>query len=482
MNGSSAFFRTLFVSGFFLLFASAANAQGVGDVVRLAQPGLGSNPRALGMGGAYVALADDALGVLDNPAGLALMKKIEIGGGLTYNHASNTADFLGIQSDYSNSSTRLSSFAFSFPLPTIQGSMAFGLAYQSQKSFDNALNFSGFNAGGSSMIQWLVDPDLSQSIPYQRYLTDGNGNTAINGNLTQSGTTLSSGSLDVWTFSGAVEAAPNVFVGLSLDVITGEYEMNRDYFEDDFQGEYTGTELAPGETFTNDFRTFYFTQNLVWDVSGFDFRLGLLYQMQDFARFGAAVHFPRWYSVKEEFAYDAQTEWGDGTVVGLPEDNYWETEYDVDAPFSFSLGGSVTMFGAIVSGSARLTDYTQSEFQADDGFTPTEVSDVNKNIKSALGTSLDYNLGAEYTIPVANVRVRAGYAVIGSPYDGDPADYDRKYLTGGVGFLMAQSFSFDIAVVRGMWKTYGDNYDAGVSRVYQDIETTEFVVGFSARF
>lgn len=468
----------IFSFGFFL-FSISAMAQNVNDVIRLVEPGTGSSVRALGMGNAFTGLADDGTAVLFNPAGLALVKRMEFTGALEYQNFSNTATFFGNSDDYSNSSTALNNIGFVFPLPTVRGSMSFGFTYNTTKNFNSAVQFDGFNSGNTSMIQSL----LGTGVPYNLFLTDDDGNTIINGNLNQSGTILESGSLNNWGISAALEVHKNLFVGGTLNIHAGSWEYNREYYEDDTRSVYSGQELAPGNQFSSQFRTFFYNSLLDWDISGWDFNLGFLYQVHRFARIGASIQFPRTYYINEQFRVDGRSEWGDGTIKYLNPDDYTDNvEYSISSPFTFRGGFSVNFMGLILAGSVKMTDYSQSEMDSDEGLSETYVAGVNKDIKDLLRNVVDYNFGIEYTVPELFIRVRAGFFTQGSPYRNDPAEFDKKYFTGGLGFLVDQTVSVDFAYAHGQWETYGDNYGSGVSRINQEVTVDKFIIGFGYRF
>ena len=457
---------------------STVNAQNVNDALRLGLPGLGSSARALGMGNSYLALSDDASAAYFNPAGFGLIKRLEISGGLNYNSFNNSTTFMRDVSSYSNSSTRLDRLSFAFPFPTIRGSLVFGLSYHTSKDFTHALKFSGFNNGSNSMIQDL----LSTDVPYDLYLTDNDNNTPINGRLHQSGDVLSSGSINNWTFSGAIEISKNLYFGLNLSVISGAFERNRDYYEDDTQNIYQG-ETAAGEPQTDDFKTFYLNNLLNWNLSGWDAKIGLIYQINTYARFGATVQFPKTFYVKEKFMVDGSSEFGTGKVYNLDRDKYSDAvEYDIITPFSIGSGFSVNYKGFILSGEATFTDYTQLKFENPKALSAQYISGINKDIKDLLRPAVNLNVGLEYTIPVVDVRLRGGFFIKPSAYKDDPSDYDKKYVTAGIGFLTEETIGIDLGFAHGWWKDFGDNYGFDVSRTHQDITVNHLILGVTYRF
>jgi len=466
---------------FFILICSAAVfAQNVNDAVRLGQPGLGANARALGMGNSYIGLSDDASAAYFNPAGFGLLKRMEFSGGLQYTNFGNNTTFMNQATDYSNSSTTLDRLSFAFPFPTMRGSLVFGLSYHTTKDFTGAVKFDGFNTANNSLIQSLLEPPYPSDIPYQLYLADSANYSLINGNLNQSGSILNSGSIKNWTFSGAVEAYKNLFLGLNLNIISGSFTSNNDYFEDDTKGIYGKAD--PTDTLHSDFLTFNLNRVLDWDLSGWDVKAGMLYQFTDLARFGFTVQFPKSYDIKEKFTVNGYSDFANDRISLNSSDYSDQVEYNITTPFELGLGFSVNLKGFIVSGQGTLMDYSQMKFEDVSGLGTQVVEDLNKNIKDQLAAVLNYNIGVEYTFPMIGLRLRGGYMVQPSPYKSDPSKYDHQYITGGIGFLADETIGFDLAIAHGMWKDFGDNYGSGVSRTYQDVSVNKLIFTATYRF
>jgi len=452
-------------------------AQTLTDALRISETGLGVGARALGMGNAFSGISDDASAMYFNPAGLGFIKRLEVAGGFDYFSFNNDATLYNNKTNYSSSATNFNQMSFVFPFPTIQGSLVFGMSYNKTKDFTSAQKFDGYNIGNHSMIQYLA---TISDIPYELYLTDATGNvSAIKGNLNQSGTTLQEGGLDSWTFSGATEVSKNLFVGGSLNINSGTFSSNRDYYEDDTRGIYDTVETAPGDPNTKNFTTFYRNDVLNWELSGWDLKLGTMYQLSKIARFGATIQFPKTYTNKEKYDRSARSEFSSLIYENSYND---EVEYDITSPFAITGAASVNVKGLILSGEATLTDYTQTKFDNAKGIPATDIASLNKDIKELFRAVAAFNLGMEYTIPQAGIRIRGGFISQPSPYKGDPSDFGKKYLTGGIGFLADETFAIDVAYAHGWWKTYGDNYEVNLSRVYQDISTDKMLVTFSYRF
>lgn len=460
-----------------ILFIGVSKSQNFNDALRVGVPGLGMNARALGMGNSYLALSDDGSASFFNPAGLGLVKKLEFMGGLDISSFNNTTTFFGNQTNSNASQTKLNNVSFAFPIPTVRGSLVFGLAYNSTKDLIGSNQFDGFNSGTNSKIQSLLDTD----IPFDLFLTDDDGKTIINGKLNQSGNILNSGSINSWTLTGAIEVYKNLFVGANLSIISGNYTSDFDYYEDDTKNNYQGI-TAPGYPKTNDFRSFYLKNLLKWDLEGWNTKLGFLYQFNNFGRFGATIQFPKLITIKEKFIVEGSSEFADWSTSLKSEDYSDEVKYDIKTPFEVSGGFSFNLQGLIFSGQVNYINYTELEFSDAEGLTPSYISDQNKRIKSLLRQTINYNIGAEYTIPNIGLRFRGGYIFQKSPFENDDSEFDKKYLTGGIGFLADGVIGIDLGYAYGWWKDIGDNYGTNESRTFQDIKYHKFMITTTYRF
>lgn len=463
---------------FFLTLSINLFSQNLGDIIRLSQPGVGFGARALSMGNSYTALSDDASGMYFNPAGLGLIKKMEFSAGIDYFKFNNKADFLGNTSSYSNSKTSVNQATFILPFPTVRGSFVLGIGYHGVNNFTGALDFYGKNRN-SSFIDYL---SYSTDVPYDLYLTDDSGYTFLTKDLLQSGTIIQNGSLGSWSFSGAVEIAENLFFGATLGILSGDFNSNNDFYEEDVDNVYQDV-TAPGYPETRDFKLFYLNRILNWDISAFNFKFGLLYQTKNNLRLGLTIDFPKEFVIKEKFMVDGKSDFGTGTSKYLNPDNYEDkVEYSITTPFVLQFGAAYSVSGLILSAGGEVSDQTQNKFKRKSGISPQDEAKLNKSIKNNFRATFNWNAGAEYIIPNSNIRVRGGFYTNKSFYVDDPSDFDKKYLTGGLGFFPNENISIDFAYAYGWWKTFGDNYGENLSRTYQDITTNKFLISFNYRF
>jgi len=472
-----------FILIFFLGITFVSFSQNFNDALRLSDPGLGSNARALGMGNAYDAVSDDFSAVYFNPAGLGLMRSMEFAGSFNFDSFNNNTTFFNQSTKDNNSSTNLGQVGFVFPLPTMRGSMVLAMGFSRSKSFNSVLKFDGYNSTNTSKIQHLVN--YNDPLTWELYLSEGSSqsqSTIFNGGLNQSGTVKQEGSINKWSFAGALEAAKNVYVGATLNILAGSFTSNNKYYEDDTRGNYgANLMIVDGNTSTADFQTFYMNDIIEWDISGWDLKLGLLYNYKNMIRYGFSVKFPSFYSVDENYFVDGYSEFANARFEFDPpvEEQY---NYDITTPYEFSGGAAFSLKPIIISGNVTYIDYTQMEFT--EGLTDAiERSALNDEIAELMTSVININLGAEFNIPLMNTRVRAGFIYKPSPFKEDNSEFDKKYVTFGAGILPDNTLSFDLGYSYGWWKNVGDNYgNPGDSRTYQEISHHNFIVTVLYRY
>ena len=128
----------------------------------------------------------------------------------------------------------------------------------------------------------------------------------------------------------------------------------------------------------------------------------------------------------------------------------------------------------------KFVDYTQLEFN--DGFNEEDLFFKNDQIQELFTSTINWNIGAEFSLPFPALKIRGGFMYHPSPYKDDSSKFDKKYVTGGIGFPIAKRLLFDFAYVYGWWEDFGDNYGVDVSRTYQDINIDKMVFSISYVF
>jgi len=99
---------------------------------------VGSGARALGMGGAFIAIADDATAASWNPAGLIILKRPEISCVISHDHGERTYDTSAVSGaidDFSSDRFRLNYLSLAVPFSLFSRLMVFSLNHQHLYAF-----------------------------------------------------------------------------------------------------------------------------------------------------------------------------------------------------------------------------------------------------------------------------------------------------------------------------------------------------------
>lgn len=461
--------------------SSQGLAQFPEDALRFATPGFGVGARSLGMGNAYSGVANDYSAIFWNPAGLAQMEFGEFSFGLSHLNYGNRSKFFGAEQSYSNNATTLNALGLVYPVPVRQGSLVFGFGFSRQSNFTTGLSFEGFNPNSSIIQTYAPDgafypSDLSGNLAYQLYLANVDTNTGrfdspITGNLTQLGRVIEGGGLNNWGFAVGVDIAKNLSVGATASYLSGSYKYERSYTERDTRKLYQALPFDFDELTVEDF--------VESDISGFNAKLGLMYRVPEKFRFGLTVKTPTTLQVKETFGSTARSYFDNGDV--LPTDGPFESNgsgsYNVVTPWVFGAGASVVLRDLILSADIEYTDWTQLEF-ADAN---PDLIALNKDIKQLFRPTANLRAGLEYDVRALGLRLRGGFIYNTSPFEGDPSEFDQKYVTAGLGLLLSEANMLDVAYARGWWKSFRTNYDRS-SRVDEKVTTNTVILTFSHRF
>jgi long-subunit fatty acid transport protein len=361
----------------------------------------GVGARAMGMGGAHIAVVNDATALVYNPAGLARLKRIELSGSLTHQRLRNRTGSLEFTKPHFNNSflqsnTRFGSGAIVLPVPTYRGSLVFALGVNRVGSFDKAVESN--------------NPQKHDRV-----------------------TTLESGGLYLWSLAGAIDISPEISVGTALNYWSGTYDRS----------------MRADSTYdVGDYSWSYRWDDAIKDkYTGFNLKFGVQIQPNKFLVLGGTIETPVTYTIEEDWSFLTDT------VFYRPDYDWvsWEesgsSEYKFTLPFSFGFGVALNFNNLLLAGDLNYADWTQMEYKKLD-----VRAEANRVIKKTYKEVLRWHLGAEYLIPKIGTSFRLGYFQNPFPYKSQWTKSDRHYFTGGVGLLIDQVMTVDLALVHGSWE------------------------------
>ena len=397
---------------------------------------IGVGARAIGMGGAYVGVADDYSAVYWNPAGLGTLRRMEFNIGFSHNVVENELTFLGNDIQGEKTFTRLNSLGYVFPVPTYRGSLVFGVGFNKFRDYDTVRKVSGFNPHYAAFQDYVAP-----------YFMDNFSENTVTSDVYQEVTEIDKGSLNEFVLSGAVEVQKDLMFGLSLSFINGSDNFSKKFVEEDRQDLHTFV----ADTILSDLDYWRYLITTNTDYSAARLKLGILYRMGNLIRLGATVTPPT--SVKNKVFYSENQDeiYLDGDYTLEPYYYESEYEYDVKEPYAISAGASLKLLNVLLSAQIDFKDWSQTEFSAPP-FENMAKQDVNLFIADSLRAVTKIRLGAEMYIPIIRSRIRAGYFNNPSPFKYGDLYPDKEYLTAGASIPLGRQAFFDLALVHGSWE------------------------------
>ncbi len=366
----------------------------------------GSEARAVGMGGAGLAISEDGSALYWNPAGLAQMRRIEVSAALTHDRGTIRTTWEGGEASRDDNSTKLGSIHVSYPFPTYRGSLVLALGTDQFRNYD---------------------------LDYERSAIEG----PLGGRVRKNDTITESGKLSGWGVGMAFEASPKLYLGGALFLHDGEDNIAVNQITED---------LDNANPDTAGFDDLIETEA---DVSGVSGNLGLLYRLNRNWRIGATIRTTTALTFQGTQNISEITHLDDGRDFEAVDEIAFEDK--IDFPSSFGAGAAFSGGGLTLAADARYTDWKQLSF----GDRPF----LNRMSIDQYGDKTSLYLGGEYLIGTSPLRVRAGFTYdpvpfrllyrIGNQADEIKVDRDRKFVTFGAGVLLDTVFTLDVAVQTG---------------------------------
>lgn len=373
----------------------------------------GIGGRAMGMGGAYTGVGDDYSAAFWNPAALTQIRRLEGFATLSHAQRENEATFGFTRNLDKASATNFNSLGLAYPIPTYRGSLVFSLGYHRVRPYDSNFSFAWFNNTPEDSVN-------------QRW------------------SELEDGSLSTWTFAGATEVAPNFSVGAAINLWSGKNDYLSSFVENDILDLYT-------------FRSYRNDDALVSEFSGINVKLAGLYRASSLLRLGFTLGTPTTFTVKDRWDVTDETEFDDGEIEGGSDAGRYE--YKIRSPFSLGAGAAVNAAGLLLSGSVEHNDWSQIRYTTEPPIEGLSRNEANDELARNYRATTRMRLGAEFTLPVLDVQLRAGYFRDPNPLKGLPDNADREFLTAGVGIFLDKQVRLDLAVITGQWHDYKDPLD-----------------------
>ncbi|MGA1791842.1 MAG: OmpP1/FadL family transporter [bacterium] len=393
-----------------------ASAQ-VPDMTMNATPNpVGSGARAMGMGGAFISVADDATAASWNPGGLLQLTKPEISAVGSFFSGSIDYKTSGINGDIEDTSPdiyHLNYLSAVLPFTMLQRNFVFSLNYQHLYEFSLENRFTWMEVNSIAMI------DLSHNdYKYQK------------------------GSLNTLSPALGIQINPSLFMGVTLNIWEDDI-LDNGWENINIQAA-QGIDLGYEKRMHSEIYERY-------DFSGFNMHLGFLFTSDYHTLWGGKRKFRIGGVVKTPFDADIRHEKQEIFYEDYPGNpvlnNYYEStssqELTIKMPLSYGLGVSLYFTDSFCMAlDVYRTHWEQYLLVYPSG---VERSPINKEFKDQadIDPTTQIRLGGEYLFqkPGRIIPVRLGAFYDPEPATGRPDDIYGISI--GTGISYREIFSID---------------------------------------
>jgi hypothetical protein len=372
----------------------------------------------MGMGGAYIAVAEDLSALFYNPAGLAQVRRVELYGDLTRFLSQSDTKFFGAVASDRLSNTRLSSCGLILPYPTYRGSLVFAGGFVRPVMFDTVVKVRGYDT-------------------VRRFDTQGG--------------ILEEGWLGAYSFGFAVDVAPSLSLGAAINIYDGDdlYTERLTVSDERLDAHPDTVSLFARRTFRDEY-------------DGRNVTLGALIGGAHHLRVGVTIVTPVAYDVTSDFEDEFIDEYTDRRDVLEPAG--FSYAYTLRHPFRFGLGISFLPINRfLIAGAVYYTGWPQTEYIEQRPPRNGDLSDIPVHVedfRQQYHDEIRYHIGGELLIPKVDLLLRTGYyndpvVFVGprhlSEENSPKIDVVRgeRIITAGVGMLVGRVLNLHVAYTLG---------------------------------
>jgi hypothetical protein len=418
-------------------------SQTVSDAFLLSQENISATARANGVAGSMSALGADFSTLSTNPAGLASYRRSEfmisagfhsVGTDASLNGGATTRDYVG--------KPTFDNFGFvsaSTKPRKVLKTLNFAVGLNNINRFDQRFEFSGETLGSiTDRYLELADGKAPEDLDYESGLAydafvidlDGSGENFYtdyypkNEAIYKRQYSTAKGGKQELLAGVAANINETIQLGITVGAPLYNYQYEKTYrqtFED-------GTEKLEDLTIREDLNS---------SGIGINLKGGLIFKPIQEIRIGLAVHTPTVYYLSDKYYNYLAYDFIDPDITDVPKEEAVEGSFDYKYYSPVKANVSIAgLFGksGFLSAELEYADYSTTRFDYTSEFTngdfKNEEDRINDQIREEFGPSINLKFGGEYALN--SLRLRAGMALLGSPYQNDDA-FNTMY-TGGIGW------------------------------------------------
>ncbi len=439
---------------FIMVFSNQATAQYYMDALRFSNMGFGGTARSMAVGGAFGAAGADLSVLSTNPAGIGLYKSSEvvISPSLYINHTE--ASYFGQLSE----DTR---YAVNFPGMGVILNMTntnsnsnwknfqMGFGYNKLQDFNQRTEIEGFNHLSSLMTEYMFKAEADQGLnafdtelawdANLLWYDDSTGQYVVDapeGGINQRKSIREMGAVNEMVLSFGGNYNDVFYTGLTVGFPLVSYSMRARHREEDIEDNFS------------ELRYFDVNDEITTNGSGVNVKFGVIARPVAWLRLGGAIHSPTFFNLKEDYERSITSRFNDAELNRDNVNHKGTFSYRLVTPMR-ALGDIAVFIGkyGFISAQYEFVDYSRANLSDQTGISTQYIHDFkpdNDMIQESYTAAHNLKFGAE--VNLAPFQIRGGYAVFGSPYEGDVNDGQRTFYTFGLG-LREKSYFVDLAWV-----------------------------------
>ncbi|MFN4234764.1 MAG: OmpP1/FadL family transporter [Bacteroidia bacterium] len=474
-------------------------AQNADDAFRYSFTGITGTTRYTSMGGAFGALGGDASVASYNPAGIGVYRRSEITFTPSFFYQNVTSNFKNQVAEDFKYNFNIGNFGYIGKIDhyntTGEGwiSSSFGITYNRINNFHSNVLIEGKNSQSSLLDVWYnqaavingkqnpsnLDP-FGAGLAWETYLLDTIPTDTVNnlpweyysqisspnmGNLQRKAMNMT-GSMAETAISYAGNYSNKLFIGASIGFPTIRFRYNSIHTE----------EVNPQDT-NSILKSFNYREDLYTRGNGFNFKVGVIYRLNDYVRLGGALHTPTFYSLSDSWSSRISANYINGATLQYDSPN-GSFNYSLNTPMRAigSLAFVIAQKG-LISADYEFVDYSNMRLRSN----TYKFFDENDDIRRSYSAAGILRVGAEYRAEPFALRV--GYANWANAYRPNVANNSsRNDFSFGLG-IREKEYYIDFAYLISISNSSYYIYDPGlVSATKLNTTNNHFMVTIGFRY
>lgn len=461
------------------------------DAFRYSQYSLTGTARFTSMGGAFTAVGGDFSSLSQNPAGMGIFRRSELTFTPSIYAGKTSSEFLNNTADDSRFNFNIANAGFVFTQPLtrnekVQGwkSWNFGIGMNRINNFHSRSYYEGFNPDNSftdylaQQSQGIGFENLDSFYEYLGYYTylinpDSANNyvaAAPFGNIQQRRSSEKRGAITETAFAISGNYDNKLYLGATLGFNSLRFNEETTYEELDQR------------SLIDSLNQYRFDQVISTRGAGVNLKFGMIYWINEYVRFGAAVHTPTWFSMNDSYQNTMQSRF-DGGFTSRQQSPQGTFNYNMTTPFR-AMGGLAFVFNqyGLVSADYEFNDISNARISAPG----TVFADVNSEIRRKYTATNTVRIGTEWRFDNFSVRGGGGFTTspMNNAYAVSGADFSQKTFSAGFG-LRDKNLFMDLGYAYTETKGYLQPYtlnNADVPGVRERNIRSNFTLTLGAKF